>query len=57
MKTIFEKEYCGESLSDIERDINEAFSDQFNPVMREIPVDDWGFPKGDIKVTIVWSND
>jgi hypothetical protein len=57
MKIIFEKVYDGESLNDLERDIVESLSDQFNPIMCHIPIDDWGFPKGEFKVTIEWSYD
>lgn len=53
-KTTFCKEYDGESLHDISRDIHEAFDERFNPVIAEIPVDKYGIPKGVFKVTIDW---
>lgn len=54
---IFEKDYDGECLCDLERDIVESLSDQYNPIMCKVPCDDWGFPKGTFKVTIEWSNE
>ena len=57
MIKIFEKSYDGESLCDLERDVVESLSDQFNTTICDIPVDDWGFPRGEFKVTIEWSNE
>lgn len=38
MVKIWEKEYSGfESLSDIDRDISEAFDEKFNPSAKELP--------------------
>lgn len=53
-KTTFCKEYDGESLHDISRDIHEAFDERFNHVIAEIPVDKYGIQKGVFKVTIDW---
>ena len=49
---IFEKEYCGESISDLPRDINEAFDPEFNKLIRTIPVDEYGFLEGYYKIHI-----
>lgn len=54
---IFEKEYDGESLYDLARDIAEAMQEDYNPTVGEIPQDEHGFQLGTFKVTIEWSND
>lgn len=51
---IFEKEYDGESLIDIERDLEEAFNPRFNPLVNYVPVDQYGFHKGTFKMIIEW---
>lgn len=53
---VFEKEYDGESIVDVYRDVGEAFDEKYNPVVKHIP-QDGHFPKGIFKVSIVWSND
>lgn len=55
MKTIFQKEYDGESICDIERDVLESLSAQYNPIMTEIPVDEYYIPEGKFIVTVQWS--
>ena len=55
--TIFSKEYSGEDLHDLERDISEAFDPAFNHRAIEIPVDDSELPKGHFTVTIVWDEE
>ena len=57
MLKILEKDYDGESISDLSRDIYEAFDDRFNPVASEIPTDMHGFHTGTFTVTITWSED
>jgi hypothetical protein len=57
MKLIFEKVYDGEELDDLEKDVVESLLCQFNPIICEVPVDDWGFHRGEFKVTIEWSDD
>lgn len=54
MKTIFEKKYDGESIVDVYRDVSEAFEEDFNPLVNEIPKDKYGFQKGTFKVAITW---
>lgn len=49
---VFEKSYSGEELSDVERDISEAFED--NPAMEVVPVDEYNLHKGTFKVSITW---
>lgn len=54
MTTIFEKEYDGESLYDLGRDIHEAFNPAFNPAIDSVPQDVYGFQKGTFKVKVEW---
>lgn len=49
-KVLFEKEYYGESLFDLERDVSEAIYDS------DVPIDE-GSPIGTFKVTITWELD
>jgi hypothetical protein len=57
MKQIFKQEYSGESLCDVDRDVSEAIDSDFNPVMKEIPVDKHYFQEGTFTVTITWEPD
>lgn len=52
---IFEKTYDGESLYDLSRDIAEAFEEDSNPLVKEVPLDEHGFHKGNFKVTVEWT--
>lgn len=54
---VFKKEYDGESIVDLGRDIYEALDAAYNPVFNLIPVDDHGFQKGTFTVAIVWSEE
>ena len=54
---IFKKEYDGESLYDIQRDVHEAFDSRFNPLAGQIPQEECGFPEGTFTVTSTWSPD
>ena len=56
-KPIFKKEYDGESLYDLSRDIAEAIDETYNPAAAEIPKDEHGFQKGTFVVTIEWKED
>lgn len=53
----FEKEYYGESICDVYRDVSEAFDEKYNPILKDIPIDKDGFQKGTFKVLITWRND
>lgn len=55
MKTIFHKEYDGESIYDVQRDVIEAFDTKFNPEVADIPQDENGFQEGQFIVTVKWS--
>lgn len=57
MIEVFKKEYDGESIVDLDRDISEAFVTVFNPIIDLIPVDAHGFQKGTFAVSIVWSEE
>lgn len=52
--TTFEKTYSSEELCDLDRDVCEAFTEAFNPLMKGVPVDEHGFHEGSFKVTIEW---
>ena len=42
-KIIFNKDYCGfEDICDLDRDISEAFDRDFNPEMKNIPLEFMG---------------
>ncbi len=57
MTQLFKREYSGESLYDLDRDISEAFQKDYNPLMAQVPVDEHGFQKGTFTVTVTWSDD
>jgi len=48
--TIFEKRYSEEMFCDLERDILEAISEDYNPIMKKVPSDE-----GVFKVIITWT--
>ena len=50
---IFDKEYTGESVVDMDRDVNEFFSDSLIDDF-EIPQDDDGVMQGSFRVTVQW---
>lgn len=54
MTTVFKKEYCGESICDLGRDLIESFDPQFNPKVSDIPQDEYGFQEGSFIVTVEW---
>ena len=57
MMIIFEKDYDGESLYDLSRDIAEAFDGDYNPVVDEVPQDEYGFQTGTFTVTVTWKGE
>lgn len=57
MIEVFKKEYDGESIVDLGRDIYEVFDTEYNPVIDLIPVDDYGFQKGTFTIAVVWSGE
>ena len=54
---LFEKEYDGESMCDMDRDLCEAFIEAYNPEMKQVQRDQYGFCKGTFKLTIEWESD
>ena len=54
---IFRKEYSGEDINDLERDVSEAFDSDYNPVADVCTKDEHGFINGTIVVTMTWVPD
>ena len=54
---LHKKDYSGESLVDLSRDVEECFNGDFNPPALEIPTDQYGFHKGTFRVTVEWIPD
>ena len=54
-KVTFDKSYCGDEISDVYRDVSEAFEEPFNPVLLDIPKDEHGFQTGKFRIMIEWS--
>jgi len=50
-KLLLYKEYCGESISDIEEDVYTAINDN------GIPIDKDGFIQGEFQLTLKWNRD
>jgi len=53
----FEKDYDGESIYDVYRDVSEAFDSRYNPILETIPTDEHYIQTGTFKVLITWSPD
>ncbi|MEG0063076.1 MAG: hypothetical protein RR740_00585 [Pseudomonas sp.] len=54
---IFKKEYGGEDINDLERDVSEALDSRYNPSAERITQDEHGFVEGKLVVTITWVPD
>lgn len=54
MSLLFQKEYSAEGLSDVGRDVEEAFDGVYNPVIWSIPTNEDGFMHGKFVVRIEW---
>lgn len=54
---IFNKQYDGESICDVQRDIIEAFDSRFNPLVKDIPQNEDGFPLGTFVVTVTYKEE
>ena len=54
---IFQQEYDGESIYDLDRDVSEALQGDYNPIIDGLPVDENGIQLGTFKVTITWELD
>ena len=57
MTVLFKKEYDGESIVDIDRDVSECFDTRFNPAAAQIPQDKHGIQQGKFTVQISWEPD
>lgn len=55
--TIFNKEYDGESIYDLDRDVAEAMIEDYNPLLKDVPFDENGFQQGRFTVSITWSEE
>jgi len=55
--TIFSREYSGDELCDMERDVSEALFVDTNPRAEVITTNDDGFPQGNFTVTITWDEE
>ncbi len=53
-KEIFRKHYSAEELCDLDRDVSEVFDPVYNPAMKDIPQDEYGFQAGSFEVSIIW---
>lgn len=56
-QTLLSKQYNGESIVDVGRDVHEAFFEDFTPAVGLIPTDEYGIQQGTFTVTIVWTPD
>jgi len=54
MKTLLDKTYDGESITDFSRDFRECFDEYYNPEIADVPTDEHGFMKGQFRVTVQW---
>lgn len=54
---VWKKDYDGESLYDLDRDISEAFQTAYNAKMAQVPVDEHGLHKGTFTVTVQWKDE
>lgn len=54
---LFKESYDAEELCDLERDISEALSGQYNIAMELLPTNDQGFTRGSFEVTVIWRDD
>lgn len=54
---VFEKDYDGESLYDLGRDIDECMDPTYNPIVNKIPQDEYGIQTGTFKVRVEWVPD
>lgn len=51
---LLNKDYDGESICDVSRDVSEAFLPEFTENAGKIPVDEYGFSLGKFTVLITW---
>lgn len=51
---VFEKEYDGESIIDMSQDVGECILSEYNPIVSQIPSDEYGIQLGKFVVSVVW---
>ena len=54
---VFNKNYRGEHLCDVDRDVSEAFDEDFNTLLKRIPQDGYGFLCGRFDIKITWQKE
>lgn len=54
-RVLLDKKYSAEELCDVERDVYEAFDENFTPAAMGIPVGEHGFTEGTYTVLVVWN--
>jgi hypothetical protein len=52
---LLNKQYSGEGLTDVVRDVYDALDADYTPAVESIPVDEYNIPTGVFTVTITWS--
>lgn len=57
MIILLDKQYDGESICDVPRDVSEAFREEFTPAVGQIPTDEHHIQKGTFSVIITWEPD
>lgn len=57
MVTLFEKEYDGSSLCDIQRDVYEMLDERFNPNAKHLIKDEYGNIEGRVIITVDYMKD
>lgn len=54
---LFRKEYSGEEICDIDRDISEVFDARMTPAIDKVPVDEHGLHSGKFRISVVWCSE
>jgi hypothetical protein len=54
--TVLDKVYDGESLYDVVRDLEESLNEQFNPIVAQIPKDQYNLQLGRFRITVEWTD-
>ena len=56
-KHLFNKDYCGEEICDVDRDVSEVFDSRITPAIESVPVDEHGLHKGKFRITVTWCSE
>lgn len=54
---LLDRIYVGETLADVAQDVEECLDDRYTLTSACIPVDEYGFPTGTFRVSVVWEPD